>query len=144
MNEYKRVFGHNYQTEDKQNIFNKNIPDGWDILDNKNDKPVLILLNIVTNTSSMNAYKSYKLLQICYNKLNEDVKNEYKIYLVLGSDNNETKITYKIYNNKFQQEKIRFEDIKQNIKYSDKENNSYDNNINLIYEDKSVYMSMNK
>lgn len=108
LNKYKSVFCHKYHTENNKEIFKNNIPDGWDILDNK----ILIIIENKRNINKINEAK--KQILKYYNEMNEEYKNM-QIYLILSFGISEENFIYKIFNKDLQEVNETLETIKTSL-----------------------------
>lgn len=90
LNEYNNVFKHYYHTEGNKELFKNKLPDGWDIIDDT---------MFIIEDKRIKHYKNEGKKQLIryYAKLPEKIKQNNKIFLVLGYGVNLTEFKYVIY-----------------------------------------------
>ena len=143
--EYEKVFNHMYNTEGNNELFNSKFPDGWKIY---NEDKILI---IIENKKSINSLdKAKNQIQEYYNNLPDDIKKEYKIYLIIGLGNSLKSFKYYIYNRKFDKINLTLQDIKNKMNFQEEFDEKeihkfnqylYDNGILLNKNQKTLFVS---
>lgn len=130
---YKNIFGYYYHTENNKLLFKQYIPDGWDIVMSKDNKPILIIIENKKNKSL--AKQGYKQLFNYYNILSDNIKNDYIIYLILGYKDDNDMLKYMIFNKNKEQLKIKLKDIMNNVVEYKRIDKGYIHKINqYIYD----------
>lgn len=132
LEEYKKVFKHLYHTEGNKELFKKKIPDGWDIIDD-------ILIIIEDKREDTYKIKGKKQLFNYYDELPNEIKEKYKIYLILGYGSDSKTFKYFIFNDKKETLNISLNELYNKINKSKK---SYDEkNIHKIND--YIHKNMN-
>ena len=130
---YKNIFGYYYHTENNKLLFKQYIPDGWDIVMSKYNKPILIIIENKKNKSL--AKQGYKQLLNYYDILPDNIKNDYIIYLILGYKDDNDMLKYMIFNKNKEQLKLKLKDIMNNVVEYKRIDKGYIHKINqYIYD----------
>lgn len=143
-NKYVEVFKYEYHTEGNKELFNSNFPDGHDIL---NDK----ILIIIENKKLVKQLKEAKeQIKNYYTNLPTDIKEKYKIYLIIGLGNTEKTFKYKIFDNNLLELNKTLKDIYDELNEKPKFDITeihklnqylYDNSINLPKSQKTLFIA---
>lgn len=143
---YKRIFGNYYHTENNKLFFKNKIPDGWDVMVDNNNKPMMLIIENKNDKSQLQ--QGLKQLYNYYEIVPDDIKQNYKIYLILGCRDNE-QLIYFIFDNNKRRLKITLTDIHKQVKKHNiitvseihKINQYIYNNIKLDRQHKTLFIS---
>ena len=139
LNEYNNIFNYEYHTEGNKELFGNKKPDcltksnkegkrklfpsGYDIYE---ENKILI---IIENKKSIKLLKNAKnQIKEYYDNLPDNIKNNYKIYLIIGFGNSNKSFNYNIYDKDFNILNIKLIDIYNKIQ-----------NNNKIYDEKQIH-----
>ena len=117
LNNYKQAFKRYYHTEGNKMLFKQSKPDGWDIIERQNSKPILFIIENKREVSAQSVKLAMKQLVGYYKILSNDDKQYYEIYFVIGVGDNEKVFQYCIYNDKLQNTKLTFDNFVNNSQH---------------------------